>query len=246
MKTGIFSKLSGQSFRRTLFRTVCILSTLVALTAWSVSGVYAKYVDVASMNGNAGVAYMGVKEFRLLEHKADPIVDDNLQDMLDVDRLYKLDLTKTVLNNTYSKVIPGVDIPKDPFIELELQSNEVSYVLYLKVEESGFPTENLQEKDYRAIDYKLREYWVKADGKENEKAGMYKYVGTSQGVENGFFKAGTSCSFTGDDVIKILKDDVIKVSQYIETDGEDIAIAFNVEPFSLTFTACLEQVLAPA
>ena len=238
MKKGIFAKLSGQSFRARLFRTVCILFVLLVVTAWSVSGVYAKYVDSASVNGTADLAKMGISTFELLEHKAidvsgqlDKITDEGT---INFDSLYELDYESEVLTNTYSTVIPGIDIPKDPFINLVLESNEVNYQLYLIVTESGFTDE---EGNRLPITYGLTEDWEPVEGKTD----LYKFTGKKSGVDGGLFEAGTPYTFTSEagHAIQILKDNKIKVSQYFNSelvDGKPIE-------FSITFTAYLEQVL---
>ena len=242
MKKGIFAKLSGQSSRAMLFRTVCILSGLLVVTAWSVTGVYAKYVDSASVDGYAGVGRMGIVTFELLEHEAINLSENNRldkitdEDTINFESLYELDYQSEVLKNTYSTVIPGIDIPKDPFINLVLESNEVSYQLYVKVEKNGFPTyEDASGDEQEAIIFKLTNDWELVD----EETGLYLFTGKESGVDS-VFVAGTSYSFTSKDgnAIQILKDDKIKVSE-----------KFNSEidiRFSLTFTARLEQVLTPA
>lgn len=243
MKTEIFVKFFKQSFCRKLYWTVCVLLVLTALTAWSVSGVYAKYVDAAGAGDSAIVARMGVKQFRLVEHNANDISDD-LAKVAQLGTLYELDFTKTVLNNTYSKAIPGVDIPKDPFIELELVSNEVSYELYLRVEESeDFP---------QHVTYKLADVWKPV--MENGKAvsGLYKYVGAvevdeDEDVDAFVFKAGVSYTpFTystnkdSDTSIHILKDDKIKVSEHFNSEPDEEG---SKTEFSLKFTAYLQQAI---
>lgn len=256
MKTEIFAKFFKQSLRRKLYWALCILLVLTVLTSWSVVGVYAKYIDAVNGGDSAGVASMGVTEFKLIEHEANPIDDDDLAAMLEADGLYKLDFTKTVLNNTYSKVIPGVDIPKDPFIELQIASNEVSYELYLDVKEIAFPTYTVvvmedgepKEVEFRPIDYVLTKDWEKADDSE-AKAGLYKYVGKVTGtkyeMENGIFEAVKPYTFkystvkADDTSIHILEGDKIKVSEHFNSE------LVNAKPieFSLKFTAYLKQVI---
>ena len=241
MKKGTFAKLTGQSFRAMLFRTVCILFVLLVVTAWSVSGVYAKYVDSSSFDGSAGVGRMGIVTFELLEHEAINLSDSNRLDKItdediNFESLYELDHDSEVLTNTYSTVIPGIDIPKDPFINLVLESNEVSYQLYVKVEKKGFPTYKDANGDKQeAIIFKLTNDWELVD----EEIGLYIFTGKESGIDN-VFAAGTSYSFTSEDgnAIQILKDNKLKVSEH-----------FNSEEyvnFSLTFTARLEQILTPA
>lgn len=243
---GIFAKFN---IRRVLVWAICVLLVITTITTWSVSGVYAKYIYGDSINGSAGVAHMGVIKFELTEHKFIDISND-LKKVAEYDRLYMLDLENTVTGgegNTYTKVIPGVDIPKDPFINLVLDSNEVSYELYLKVEEKDFPTTLLEDGETRVIDYWLTADWEKADDNKDQKSGLYKFVGTIENViNNGFFAAGTKYTFqysaekTNNTSIRILEDNIIKVSEHFNSEPD-----INNQPtqFSLTFTAYLQQVI---
>lgn len=242
MKKGIFAKFIGQSLRRKLYWAVCILFALTALTVWSVSGVYAKYVDAASVNGSAGVAKMGIATFELMEHELIDIsadLDEITGDEINYSSLYDLHPDNTVQNNTYSKVIPGTDIPKDPFINLQLSSNEVSYQLYVVVEENGFIYEDEDGEEYRIpVVYELTEDWKVFHESEDGTTVTYIFTGKLSKVENGVFLAGEGYNFTVDSEngpIQILKDNKIKIGQY-----------FNSEAgikFSITFTARLEQVI---
>ena len=216
MKKGTFAKFIGQSFHRTLYRTVCILVALTALTVWAVSGVYAKYVDSASVDGSPGVAGMGVTKFRLVEHQVEDI-SDNLSEALKEDRLYKLtdDYLPTGKGYTYKKVIPGTDIPKDPLIELVLENNEVSYELYLIVTESdNFP---------EMITYELMDEW-----EETETEGVYRY--------NAVFFAGTPL----DTSIFILKDNKIKVSERFNSE-ENVSFSLTFTAYLQQYISGQEE-----
>ena len=235
MKKGIFAKLSGHSFRAMLFRTVCILFVLLVISAWSVSGVYAKYVDSMSGNDSAGLARMGIVKFELLEHKVKDISDDF--DALagsEYGSLYELDLANkaSTSGNTYSKVIPGIDIPKDPFIELVLENTEVSYELYVIVEKKNLS--DVQDNGFlQYITWEETADWVVAAEEKATKDGTtitYKY--------RDVFYAGTAVSFLTDETqgpIQILKGNKIKVSEHFNSEE-------NVR-FSVTFTAYLQQVI---
>ncbi|MCH5164099.1 MAG: hypothetical protein J1F36_03700 [Clostridiales bacterium] len=278
-------KVKGRN-GRTLFRVVCVLCILVVLTACSVSGVYAKYVDSTSSDSKAGVARLGVEKFNLLEHKVEYIGDkrdgnEDVDGAIDLVSLYRYKRPDEVLQagkgNEYKNLIPGIDIPKDPFIQLELKSNEVSYELYVQITEAGMPTYELEETDkdgktqkvrYSAIIYNLTEDWEEAtDANGNVIYGLYKFTGNKAGVKNGIFRAGTEYNFTfipeigssetsqGDakEVIHILKNDMLKVSQYFNSEPEKDENGNplkdengNVIPrvsFSMTFTAYLQQVI---
>lgn len=111
----------------------------------------AKYTfSSAVSNDSAGVSKFGTVEVR--EHLA---VYDN--------GYYTLDGTKeTKTGNIYEYVIPGVDIPKDPWVLVDGQF-DVSFALYLKIVKDNFP---------KSITYSLiEEYWDQVEDN------TYKYKG---------------------------------------------------------------------
>ena len=116
-----------------VYWTAGILLTLTMLSTWMAGGLLAKYVVSYSHHESADVASSGVEAFELWEHKANEFPGDNCGE-------YRLDLNTEVTGNAYNKVLPGVDIPKDPFIRLVLSGAEVDYTLYIKVTRSDpFP-----------------------------------------------------------------------------------------------------------
>lgn len=218
-------------FGRMLYRTVCILLALTVLTAWSVSGVYARYVTSATTGGTAGVANMGIDTFELKEHAVldfddvDPDdLDAMLKDMVAANNLHILDTSKEVVSNDTLSVPRGyVNVPRDPFIRLEINS-EVSYELYLKVTEV-----NESEAD---VTYSLASHWIATNTD-----GLYKY--STDGSNAFVFRAGTQYIFdntstdsNAQELIKVLADDKIVVK--LEADSATVTI---------TFEAYLKQVL---
>lgn len=256
MKKGIFAKLNGRSFRGILYRAVCILFALTAISSWAVSGVYAKYIGSNSVDATAGVARMGVVTFELLERKVkdvstelDKIIGTDEDPGLDMLYEFTDEYVKPGEGNKYEKVIPGTDIPKDPFINLELKNNEVSYELLLEVTETGFilePTYDGKDGTYRLIDYKLTDDWELVGEKVQNGTSLYRYVGNAEGVVNGVFLAGTPHKYSkeADSAIQILVGDKITVSQYFNSEPVDKTTGKvkRVE-FSLKFTAYLQQVI---
>ena len=181
----ISKKFSGSM----LYRTVCILLLLTMITAWSVTGVYAKYVSSSTTNETAKVASMGVFKFEVSEHE--PIID--IDYMIKNNALHGLHDTNTVTNYTdYSDVPPGVDIPKDISVRMHLEA-EVNYELYVRVTKSDkFPS---------TVTFEMADGWTQVEGDET----LYKY--------NVVFKATEKYgSETKDYVVGILKDDKLIVS----------------------------------
>lgn len=179
------------SFGAIMYWTVGILLVLTMLTTCLVGGLFAKYVISDSFYDSARVASSGIGKMELWEHKAAETYEDS--------GIYEL-LTqeKPVTGNNYAKVLPGVDIPKDPFIELELKNAEVSYELYVQVTESNLP---------ETVKYELTSDWELADDSDSANGVyVYKYKGTIDPNFNG--------------KIKILKNDMLYVSEHYVGDGK--------------------------
>lgn len=197
-----YDKKSQLTAQNIVIWTVGILLMLTTLSTWLVSNLFAKYVINDTSENSATVAAGGAV-VELWEHKA------NLNN-----GIYELDEATEVIGYTYNKVIPGVDIAKDPFVRLEISNAEVSYALYVQITESNpFPD---------TVTYDVTQDWEVFD----EDKGIYKYKTV--------FDAATP--YEGD--IKILKDDTLYVSEHYVGKDE----AGNDLEFSLTFSAWLKQV----
>lgn len=224
------TKKSQLSVHNVLFWAVGSLFILTMLSTWIVSGTFAKYVKSASTSDSARVAAGGYVE--LWEHEAELNNGE-----------YKLKLNENgkASKNTYAKVIPGVDIPKDPFVRLKLKDAEVDYKLYITVTEKNFPTYKPTPKSdpvktvtYSVITKEIAEqegidyYWILQEDLSDEDNGVYVYK----------FKDILDAGTTVDRDIKILKNDKLYVSEhYVGFDDNGKAIEF-----ALTFNAWLEQV----
>lgn len=198
-----YGNKSHNSFGNILYWAVGTLIMLTVISTLMLSNLFAKYIVTDSSSNSANVAAGG--EMLLLEHKATL-----------VSGVYVLseDEADLVTTNNYDKVIPGVDIPKDPFVRLNLEASEVDYKLYVKVIKS----ENFPE----TVTFKLTDKWLPY----NEAKGIYVY--------DGYFDAGTSDI----DDIPILKNNKLYVGDhYVGTDDNDVP-----QSFSLTFEAMLKQV----
>lgn len=108
-----------------LFRADCILLLSVTVTIWLICGMFAKYAVTDEGSDSARAAAFA--SIDVTEHRAElkngeyRLTDDEVKE------------------NSYNKVIPGVDIPKDPVVHLS-GTPEVACMLYLKVTEDNFPT----------------------------------------------------------------------------------------------------------
>lgn len=205
MYRGKYTTHKKLSVGNALSRTVGILLALTIFSVWLVCGMFAKYTTTGENSDSARVA-VGAQKVELREHAA-----FDASGYPDADGgEYRLDLMTEVKKNTYAKVLPGVDIPKDPFIRMDLSNAEVSYELYVKVIQSEpFPD---------GVTYELTDQWD-----ETETPGVYRY--------KKYFEAGKSYSYTGKNVIPILKNNKIYVSEHYVGSGT----------FTLTFEAFLKQ-----
>lgn len=171
-----------------LYRLVCILFVLTMLTAWLASGILAKYTASRSVSDSARIA-RGLPKIELMEHEA------NL-----VGGVYNLS-ANVVAKNVYDSVIPGVDIQKDPFIQVGANGAEVSYELYVKVTPSAsFPP---------TVTYALTDKWELDGSRSSGGAFVYKYT-----------------DVISSDPIFILKDNKLTVSEDY-AGGSKFSLAFS-------------------
>ena len=193
------------------------LLIMTMLSVWMLSGMYAKYVVAGGSNNSAGVANMGVV-VKLLEHEA-YLKEGEYKLKNDDSAKNNPDKYNEVTENEYKKVIPGVDIPKDPFVRVTATDAEVDFELYIQVTESeGFPSD---------VTYKIDSTKWTPVGDGND--GIYKY--------NGYFDAGTY-----ERTIYILENNTLYVSQYYDADTEYNSDTETHGQFSLSFKAWFKQV----
>ena len=195
MRSGKYIKKSQRSVGAIVQWTVGSLLVLTLLSTWLVSGLYARYMVSDSRYDTARVASTGIGKLELWEHFAEE-TDTN-------SGIYHL-TAKTATGNEYNKVLPGVDIPKDPTISLQINKAEVRYALYVKVTESEpFPDH---------VTYSLTDDWKCVDS-EN---GIYQY--------KDIFEANTLYPLKE---IQILKDNKLYVSEQYVGSGKSFSLTFN-------------------
>lgn len=121
-------------------------------------------------------------------------------------------LTETDPQEQPTKIIPGVDIPKD--LRVTVQADSVDCWLFIKVKEAGTFVDG-------KVTYSIDDSWTKGDG--------------SQIPENVYYRQVNAA--TADSVFSVLKDDKITVSNTL-TKEEIQNIADDP---TLTFTAYAVQ-----
>ena len=109
------AKLSAEK----IFRLAAILLILTLVSSWLISGLLAKYASGKASADGGRVARTG--RVAVLEHEA--VLSGGI---------YTLDMDSVVTGNTYTAVLPGTDIPKDPYVYLD-GSQEVAYKVYVEI-----------------------------------------------------------------------------------------------------------------
>lgn len=195
-------------------RLAVILAVACLLTTATVADVMGKYVMIDN-----DIAYLDITiraefgEFKILEHKAIRLPSGEY-DLLD-DTAAEVDTEKHqhVTENSYA-LLPGLDIPKDPFIEITDKSTVPAY-LYLIVAHDSL--------DGTGVSYELEDHWEPVDGYR----GVYVYVDGEDKPITLTYDENTKKK-----TISIIKDNVVKVSQKLNLTGE----------LSISFQACMKQV----
>ena len=190
------------------FRAVGVFLLLTMLSVWLVCGLFAKYTVSDSGSDSAIVAAVG--EIAMFEHKA---VYNN--------GIYTLDSEKAVSSNEYKTVLPGTEIPKDPYIILT-GKNDVSCSLYIEIVNS----ENIPA----AVQYEIdSSNWIKVSSADNfspvHGGTLYEYKETIS-------------PHTSTEIKDIIEGNRIAVSDTLKdkTDPDQ-----NSDPFSIDFYAYLIQ-----
>ena len=189
-----------------LFRAAGVLLVLTLLSIWLVCGLFAKYTTSDSGSDSAKVAGAGMVTMR--EHK-----------VLYSDGEYTLDNTQEVDSNNYSVVLPGTEIPKDPYIILA-GNNAVSCSLYIEVAVSGLPGEVQYEID--------RDKWTKVTSGE-----ISAFHGGTVYRYNNMIPPHTS-----DEIRDIIKDNKIIINEDLKNKTDPNK---NSEDFSIDLYAYLIQ-----
>lgn len=212
--------MSKEKNVKILYRIVGILFISTMLTTCWVSGSLAKYVTSGNGSDSGRVAGTGVVQFEVLEHEAKETYRNS--------GVYQLlEDEDPVKENKYRKVLPGVDIPKDPYVQLHLKNNEVDYELYVEVTEKNFPTYEGKDQDgnpvsVKAVKYRIGEDWKLVEDRSDSDKGVYVYK----------YDKYIDSNFNSNEKIYILKDNMLYVSEHFVGDGR----------FSLVFRAYLKQI----
>lgn len=168
---------------RAFFRWLVISVVLVCTMAGA--GVYAKYISSESVGGSltiqANLGKIHVREHKLQRQE---------------NGIYTLNMAEETDGNSYH-LVPGLDVPKDPWVDISGKSNMDAYV-FIKVE-TNIPADS-------GVSYQLRDCWVAVAGAE----GIYVYSDANK----------QPIAVNSDMNIEILKDNQLIVSQNLKMEGQ--------------------------
>lgn len=193
-----------------------VLVVLTLISVCLVSGMFARYTVTTNRITSARVAGTGIGTLEFLEREAKETYENS--------GIYELLEKSSTNSNTYDKVLPGVDIPKDPYVHLVFNNKaEVDYDLYIQITENNFPTyvDPVTGETKKAVTYDVNDKWKIVEEESNPKKGIYvyKYVDVIGANTN-----------TPEEIYVLLNNKLI-VSEHFVGNGK----------FSLTFSGWLKQ-----
>ncbi|MBO5157989.1 MAG: InlB B-repeat-containing protein [Lachnospiraceae bacterium] len=204
---------------------VLLLILIAVLGVLGLQGIKAKYTTSVSVRGNVTFSADLADSLSLYEHQANRKTDGSYE-LTDVkvgtviDPETREPLTD-IRGNTY-QVMPGVDIPKDPQIEITGKSALDSY-LYVEIEDS-LAQSDASDSIKKTIQYELTDEWLKLagvtgpNGTTSKPTSVYVYKGVDSVpmiLDETFTPADNSVTPSKETtkIIKILKDDTITVGE---------------------------------
>ena len=122
-----FFNAIGNFIRNTPMHVIIIAAALLLMigTVITMSAVLGKYTTEERMYGTFSVSNRLASRFALQEHEA----------VQGEDGSYTLDMSSVVINNSY-QLIPGLTIPKDPYISVENKTSVPAYIYFEVVEDN--------------------------------------------------------------------------------------------------------------
>lgn len=182
-----------------IFRIAGILLVLTMISTRMVCGLYAKYTISDGRQESAKAAAMAGIELK--ETSVDIISDMN--EKISANSIYKFG-NDTENGIEYEYVVPGVDIPKNPYVVTD-GKNDVPCYLYIEVVKDNVPD---------TITFEVSEEWIKIEnitGKNGGDIYSYKSIVNTNEKKNR---------------IEIIKDNKIYVSQSFSAENK-FSISFR-------------------
>ena len=209
----MFNKKFSKREKITLISLLLVLLTATAIIAGTVA---AKYITEKRMPGSIKVSVELAEDIKMFEHKVTRTEDGNYETV-----------ATEVTGNTY-KLMPGVDIPKDPTVRIIGYTGLPAYVY---VEVVGEPTKN--------VSFAIDDDWAPLMDGETQVKGpkdgkVYYRVLKAANNETGFPKNVE---------INVLKEQKVTVSQWVER-NTDLKIEFYAYVAEKTGNADAKTVFA--
>ena len=151
-----------------------------------------------------------------LTAKTDPVVNTFTYGDINIE------LTETKPDNRQAKIIPGVDIEKDP--KVTVKANSENCWLFVKIDEENWPDFEESDGTTLKVRYEVAEGWTALDG---QKGVYYREVSASVAEQNFYVLKGDNTYPNG----------IVTVSENLTK--EDIK-GITIQP-KLTFTAYAVQ-----
>lgn len=175
-------------------RLILLVAVLSVILGSLIGGVAAKYIWSTEITGTVTFSAKLAESILLKEHQANKGADGS----------YSLDANTEVSANTYT-LLPGLDIPKDPFITVTGKTPIAAY-LFVEVVESA-------ELDTDILSYSLDDHWtpLSVAGKHGGKVYVYSSI-----LDGG----------SADLTVNILKGQTLTVSQKLKAAKSANALTF--------------------
>lgn len=207
-----------------------ILALAVLLSSVLIGNAAAKYIYRNTWNATVTFTAELADNVLLQEHLASRAPDGS----------YSLDSEVVTENNTYI-LLPGLDIPKDPFISIVDKSSIGSYLFLEVVETLDTVTETDPVTDqattHKPVDYSLTGDWLPLPGATGKHGGAV-YVYAKDGVPVVIDDRLTAGKPDLTATIPILQGDRVTVSQYLKKYN----VTENGDTDVLTFYAALNEI----
>lgn len=191
-------------------RLIPLLILLVLLISGLIGGAVGKYIKTIQFNGTVTFSATLADSMVLREHQVERETDGHYET---IDAIIPTEVDGSTVNTNQYVLLPGHDIPKDPYIEI---TGKTSIPAYLFVEVIDGTADTLT--------YTMEDHWVELSNIKGKNGGtvyVYGNADTPLAITN-----------TSPEVYSILKDNKVTVSQELRHGGA---------PGRLDFYACLGE-----
>ncbi|MBR5447917.1 MAG: hypothetical protein IKV40_05795 [Clostridia bacterium] len=146
--------------------TSAILALAVCVGMMFVGFLYSKYVKELNFSGKVTISANLAQGFEMYEHEVAQNSDGTYANVTqNSDGSYKI--SGEITDENEYRVLPGIDIPKDPTISIKGKSGIPAY-LFIEV---------VDRLDHSIINYDLAEYWREVAGAKPQNGGkVYVYI----------------------------------------------------------------------